>query len=249
MDEINKLIFESETIDLPEKSLHKYDDLAFKDSPIRSEQLERDFDSLLNFKKDELVVHANHGIGKFLGLKNLSNTECFLIEYQNKELLYVPVNSISQISPYIGIKDIPLDSLSKKKWSEKAQKSKLKAFDIASEILEAEAKRNLEESQKVSLDTTEYEKFCDTFKFTETPDQARVIREVIADLLSDKPQDRLICGEVGFGKTEIALRASFIVAQNNYQVCILAPTTVLAKQHFEVFKERFSDFPQRVCLL
>ena len=249
LDEINKLIFESETINLPEKSLNKSVDLVFKDSSIRSEQLERDFDSLLNFKKDELVVHANHGIGKFLGLKNLSNTECFLIEYQNNELLYVPVNSISQISPYIGVKDIPLDSLSKKKWSEKAQKSKLKAFDIASEILEAEAKRNLEESQKVSLDTTEYEKFCDTFKFTETPDQARVIREVIADLLSDKPQDRLICGEVGFGKTEIALRASFIVAQNNYQVCILAPTTVLAKQHFEVFKDRFSNFPQRVCLL
>ena len=224
-------------------------DLVFKDSSSSSEQLERDFDSLLNFKKDELVVHANHGIGKFLGLKNLNNTECFLIEYQNNELLYVPVNSISQISPYIGAKDIPLDSLSKKKWSEKSQKSKLKAFDIASEILEAEAKRNLEESQKVSLDTTEYEKFCDTFKFTETPDQARVIREVIADLLSDKPQDRLICGEVGFGKTEIALRASFIVAQNNYQVCILAPTTVLAKQHFEVFKDRFSNFPQRVCLL
>ncbi len=249
LDEINKLISDSETIDLPETSLKKSIDLVFKDSPLSSEELEKDFDSLLNFKKDELVVHANHGIGKFLGLKNLNNTECFLIEYQNNELLYVPVNSISQISPYIGVKDTPLDSLSKKKWSEKSQKSKLKAFDIASEILEAEAKRNLEESQKVYLNTTEYEKFCNTFKFTETPDQARVIREVINDLLSDKSQDRLICGEVGFGKTEIALRASFIVAQNNYQVCILAPTTVLAKQHFEVFKDRFSDFSQRVCLL
>ena len=249
LDEINNLISESETINLPETSFDKSLDLVVKDSSSSSEQLERDFDSLLNFKKNELVVHANHGIGKFLGLKNLNNTECFLIEYQNNELLYVPVNSISQITPYIGVKDIPLDSLSKKKWSEKSQKSKLKAFDIASEILEAEAKRNLEESQKVSLNVSEYEKFCDTFKFTETPDQERVIREVIADLLSDKPQDRLICGEVGFGKTEVALRASFIVAQNDYQVCILAPTTVLAKQHFEVFKERFSEFPYKTCLL
>ena len=88
-----------------------------------------------------MCIRDSHGIGKFLGLKNLNNTECFLIEYQNNELLYVPVNSISQITPYIGVKDIPLDSLSKKKWSEKSQKSKLKAFDIASEILEAEAKR------------------------------------------------------------------------------------------------------------
>ena len=191
LDEINNLISDSETINLPETSFDKSSDLVVKDSSSSSEQLERDFDSLLNFKKNELVVHANHGIGKFLGLKNLNNTECFLIEYQNNELLYVPVNSISQITPYIGVKDIPLDSLSKKKWSEKSQKSKLKAFDIASEILEAEAKRNLEESQKVSLNVSEYEKFCDTFKFTETPDQERVIREVIADLLSDKPQDRL----------------------------------------------------------
>ncbi len=249
LEEITKLISVSEKIHMLETSLDKSKDLDFKNSSFSSEKLERDFDSLLNFRKDELVVHANHGIGKFLGLKNLNNTECFLIEYQNNELLYVPVNSISQITPYIGGKDTPLDSLSKKKWSEKSQKSKLKAFDIASEILEAEAKRNLEKSQKVSFNASEYEKFCDTFKFTETPDQERVIREVIADLLSEKPQDRLICGEVGFGKTEVALRASFIVAQNNYQVCILAPTTVLAKQHFEVFKDRFSEFPQRVCLL
>jgi transcription-repair coupling factor (superfamily II helicase) len=226
LDEINNLISESETVDLPKKSLDKSLDSVFKDSSSSSEQLERDFDSLLNFKKDELVVHANHGIGKFLGLKNLNNTECFLIEYQNNELLYVPVDSYISNYSLHWRKRYPFRFLSKKKWSEKSQKSKLKAFDIASEILEAEAKRNLEESQKVSLDVSEYEKFCDTFKFTETPDQERVIREVIADLLSDKPQDRLICGEVGFGKTEVALRASFIVAQNNYQVCILAPTTV-----------------------
>ena len=123
-NEINKLISKSEKIDLPETFLNKPLDLVFKDPSSSSEQLERDFDSLLNFKKDELVVHANHGIGKFLGLKNLNNTECFLIEYQNNELLYVPVNSISQITPYIGVKDTPLDSLSKKKWSEKSQKSK-----------------------------------------------------------------------------------------------------------------------------
>ena len=101
----------------------------------------------------------------------------------------------------------------------------------------------------VLQDIDEYKKFCDGFNFSETPDQERAIKEVISDLISKKPQDRLICGEVGFGKTEVALRASFIVAQSNYQVCILAPTTVLAKQHFEGFKDRFADFPHNVCLL
>ena len=112
-----------------------------------------------------------------------------------------------------------------------------------------EAKRNLESSPEIKFDINAYEKFSDNFKFTETPDQDRVIKEVIQDLISKKPQDRLICGEVGFGKTEVALRASFIVADNNFQVCLLAPTTVLAKQHFEVFKKRFEDFPYKICLL
>ena len=249
LQDVTKLIDESEKIEISEEISDKIIDPIFKDSSDQPQKLEKDFDSLLNFKKDELVVHANHGIGKFLGLKNLNRTECFLIEYQNNDLIYVPVNDLSQITPYIGVKDIPLDSLNKKKWSEKSKKSKIKAFDIASEILEAEAKRSLEESSEISFDLDEYKKFCDGFNFSETPDQERAIKEVISDLISKKPQDRLICGEVGFGKTEVALRASFIVAQNNYQVCILAPTTVLAKQHFEVFKDRFADFPHNVCLL
>ena len=249
LEEINFLLSNAEELNISEEISIKDIDPIFKETSENLNQTKKDFDSLLNFKQGELVVHVNHGIGKFLGLKNLNKTECFLIEYLNNELLYVPVNSLSQITPYIGAKDIPLDSLSKKKWKEKTKKTKLKAFDVASEILEAEAKRNLEESPKIDINIDEYEKFTSTFKFTETPDQKRVINEVISDLISKKPQDRLICGEVGFGKTEVALRASFIVSQNSFQVCILAPTTVLAKQHFEVFKERFNEFPQKICLL
>ena len=249
LDEVSMLLENAEVIQIEPKQQANVEVQKIKEIKEISLKEEKDFDSLLNFKKDELVVHNNFGIGRFRGLKNLSNTECFLIEYDNGELLYVPVNSLSQITPYVGIKDISLDSLSKKKWKEKSNKSRIKAFDVATEILEAEAKRNLESSPEIKFDINAYEKFSDNFKFTETPDQDRVIKEVIQDLISKKPQDRLICGEVGFGKTEVALRASFIVADNNFQVCLLAPTTVLAKQHFEVFKKRFEDFPYKICLL
>ena len=186
-------------------------------------------------------MHTNHGIGIFKGLKNLSNTECFAIEYAEGETLYVPISSMNLLTPYHGNNEIKLDSLRKNNWKQKKEKTRKKAFDIAAELLEAEASRKIDKSIPLILEQKELEIFSKGFGFQETPDQTSVIAEVRNDLASEKPQDRLICGEVGFGKTEIALRAAFICAQNKKQVAVLAPTTILARQHYDLFCERFSD--------
>ena len=193
------------------------------------------------FKLEAKVVHTNHGIGIFKGLKNLINTECFAIEYAEGETLYVPISSMNLLTPYHGNNEIKLDSLRKNNWKQKKEKTRKKAFDIAAELLEAEASRKIDKSIPLILEQKELEIFSKGFGFQETPDQTSVIAEVRNDLASEKPQDRLICGEVGFGKTEIALRAAFICAQNKKQVAVLAPTTILARQHYDLFCERFSD--------
>ena len=191
------------------------------------------------FKIDNKVVHSNFGIGVFKGLKNLSNTECFAIEYAEGETLYVPISSMNLLTPYLGNSEIKLDSLSKNNWKLKKEKTRKKAFDIAAELLEAEATRKIDKSIPLIVNANDFEEFSNGFGFQETNDQASVINEVISDLAAEKPQDRLICGEVGFGKTEIALRAAFICAKNKQQVAVLAPTTILARQHYELFKDRF----------
>tara|TARA_B100000242_G_scaffold239652_1_gene179610 strand:- start:219 stop:2009 length:1791 start_codon:yes stop_codon:yes gene_type:complete len=145
------------------------------------------------------------------------------------------------LTPYHGNNEIKLDSLRKNNWKQKKEKTRKKAFDIAAELLEAEASRKIDKSIPLILEQKELEIFSKGFGFQETPDQTSVIAEVRNDLASEKPQDRLICGEVGFGKTEIALRAAFICAQNKKQVAVLAPTTILARQHYDLFCERFSD--------
>ena len=191
------------------------------------------------FKIGNRVVHTNFGIGIYRGLKNLNKTECFVIEYEGEEVLYVPVDSMNLLTPYVGNQDIKLDSLSKNNWKVKKEKSEKKAYDIAAELLEAEAKRRIDKSDILEVDKKDYEEFSSGFGFQETLDQAKTILEVKSDLAETKPQDRLVCGEVGFGKTEIALRAAFICAKNLKQVCILAPTTLLARQHYDLFIERF----------
>ena len=197
-----------------------------------------------------MYKRQNYGIGIYKGLKNLNNTECFVIEYEGEEILYIPVDSINVLTPYVGNQDIKLDSLSKNNWKLKKEKSEKKAYDIATELLEAEAKRKIEKSEQLIIpDQDKYQAFKDGFGFSETPDQAITISQVIDDLSVSKPQDRLICGEVGFGKTEIALRASYICSENLKQVCILAPTTLLARQHYELFKERFKNFNVKVDFL
>ncbi len=195
---------------------------------------------------DDYVVHLFHGIGIFRGLiniisKNITN-ECLEIEYKNDSKVYVPVESMHLVSKYFGAENISLDELGSKKWQKKKSLALKKTFDTAAELLDIQAKRDSKKGKKYTI-PEEYKEFCKEFPFIETLDQTTTISEIENDLENFRPMDRLVCGEVGFGKTEVAMRASFLAAFNNSQICVLVPTTVLAQQHYESFVKRFSKTP------
>ena len=195
---------------------------------------------------DDYVVHLFHGIGIFRGLKNIISqnitNECLEIEYKNDSKVYVPVESMHLVSKYFGAENISLDELGSKKWQKKKSLALKKTFDTAAELLDIQAKRDSKKGKKYTI-PEEYKEFCKEFPFIETLDQTTTISEIENDLKNFRPMDRLVCGEVGFGKTEVAMRASFLAAFNNSQICILVPTTVLAQQHYESFVKRFSKTP------
>ena len=195
------------------------------------------------------VVHDDHGIGIYQGLINMDiegiTTELLKIEYANKDLLYIPVTSIDQIKKYNKASGltITLNHLGTNKWQKIKKRAKQKINDLATDILEIEAKRKLSKGNKYEIYTNDYKRFIEDFPFAETDDQLRAMSDVHSDMLSEYPMDRLICGDVGFGKTEIIMRASFIAAMNNKQVLLLAPTTLLVEQHYKTFKKRFFNTP------
>ena len=195
---------------------------------------------------DDYVVHLFHGIGIFRGLINIISqnitNECLEIEYKNDSKVYVPVESMHLVSKYFGAENISLDELGSKKWQKKKSLALKKTFDTAAELLDIQAKRDSKKGKKYTI-PEEYKEFCKEFPFIETLDQTTTISEIENDLENFRPMDRLVCGEVGFGKTEVAMRASFLAAFNNSQICILVPTTVLAQQHYESFVKRFSKTP------
>lgn len=199
------------------------------------------------------VVHLEYGVGRYLGLQTFSdtNTEFLTIAYASNDKIYVPVTSLHLISRYTGSdsEHAPLHSLRSEQWQKEKNKAIEKIHDVAIELLEIYAKREAKKGYKYKFTSSDYQTFASGFLFTETDDQANAIQEIIQDMTSDRPMDRLICGDVGFGKTEVAMRAAFLAAQNGKQVCILAPTTLLADQHFNNFKERFIDFPITIELL
>ena len=196
---------------------------------------------------NDLVVHLFHGIGIFKGLKNIKtksiSNECLEIEYRNNSKVFVPIESMHLVSKYFGPEEITIDELGSKKWERKKSIAIKKTFDTAAELLNTQAKRNSRKGKKYRIPKDEYNQFCGEFQFIETQDQKNTILEIENDLQDSIPMDRLVCGEVGFGKTEVAMRASFISAFNNCQACILVPTTVLAQQHYESFANRFSNSP------
>lgn len=204
-------------------------------------------------EEGDLVVHLSHGIGRFLGLKQIESfvgrTECLQIEYSEKSKVYVPIEHMNLVSKYFGPEDKPLDSLGSTRWQKRKEKALKQTFDTAAELLELQAKRESKIGFNYSIPAKELEEFSSNFPYQETFDQNRTINEVIADLSSVKPMDRLVCGEVGFGKTEVALRASFIASYNSKQTCILVPTTLLASQHHKTFKERFQNTGVNVAAL
>jgi len=201
------------------------------------------------------VVHLDHGIGRYQGLQTLEaggiTTEYVTLEYQGGAKLYVPVASLHLISRYSGGAEdtAPIHKLGGETWAKARKKAAEKVRDVAAELLDVYAKREMKPGFKFKLDREAYADFCTGFPFEETHDQALAINAVLSDMCQAKAMDRLVCGDVGFGKTEVAMRAAFIAVDNNKQVTVLVPTTLLAQQHFENFRDRFANTPVRVEVL
>lgn len=201
------------------------------------------------------VVHLQFGVGRYQGLKTLENNgtanEFLVLSYAGDDKIYVPVTSLHFISRYTGVdsEHAPLHKLGSDLWQKEKRKAAEKINDVAIELLEIYAKREAKPGHAYEFHSEEYQNFASGFPFTETTDQLRAIEEIIKDLQAARPMDRLICGDVGFGKTEVAMRAAFLAVQNNRQVCVLVPTTLLAGQHFETFRDRFAQFPIKIELL
>lgn len=202
----------------------------------------------------DAVVHIEHGVGRYLGLQVIRadnmETECLVLEYANASKLYVPVSSLHLINQFSGV-DIahaPLHALGGKVWEKAKNKALTKIKDVAAELLDIYAQRE-SKAGFIYEKPKEYETFADEFPFEETKDQQSAIDAVLKDMISPRYMDRLICGDVGFGKTEVAMRAAFIATQNHKQVAVLVPTTVLAEQHYQNFKNRFANWPIKIAAL
>jgi len=201
------------------------------------------------------VVHEEHGIGRYLGLVTLDVgdgvTEFLELIYANDAKLYVPVSNLHVISRYSGASPeaAPLHELGSGQWERAKRKAAQQAHDTAAELLNLYAQRAARTGHAFSFKTHDYEAFAEGFGFEETPDQQAAIDAVIADLAAGRPMDRLVCGDVGFGKTEVALRAAFVALADGKQVALLVPTTLLAEQHFQVFSDRFADWPVKLAEL
>ncbi|MCJ2377955.1 transcription-repair coupling factor [Vibrio sp. ZSDZ34] len=211
--------------------------------------------NLAELKPGQPVVHIDHGIGRYVGLQTLEagglTTEYVTLEYQNEAKLYVPVASLNLIGRYSGGADdtAPLNKLGGEAWAKARRKAAEKVRDVAAELLDVYAKRELKPGFKFKLDRDQYATFKAGFPFEETDDQAQAINAVMSDMCQPKAMDRLVCGDVGFGKTEVAMRAAFVSTDNGKQVAVLVPTTLLAQQHFENFRDRFANLPIRVEVL
>ena len=197
------------------------------------------------------VVHEEHGIGRYRGLVLMGEDEMLQLEYANEAQLYVPVSQLHLISRYSGQahENVALHKLGSGAWNKAKRKAAEKARDTAAELLNLYAQRAAQSGHKFEINELDYQAFADGFGYEETEDQAAAIAAVIKDLTQAKPMDRLVCGDVGFGKTEVALRAAFVAVMGGKQVAVLAPTTLLVEQHAQNFADRFADFPVKVASL
>jgi len=198
------------------------------------------------------IVHEEHGVGRYLGLQSLDiegdGTEFLTIEYYGGDKLYVPVANLHLVSRYTGsgAENAPWHKLGNEQWSRARQKAAERARDVAAELLDVYARREAKKGIFFDTQLLEYNTFASSFAYEETPDQLSAIDDVLADMGSDKPMDRVVCGDVGFGKTEVAMRAVFIAASNGKQAAVLAPTTLLTQQHYQSFSDRFAEWPFRI---
>lgn len=201
------------------------------------------------------VVHEEHGVGRYLGLQSLNvgklSEEFLVLEYAGNDKLYVPVLSLHLISRYLGSspETAPLHKLGSEVWPRARRRASEKARDVAVELLDIYARRAARKGHAYPPPDEQYRGFTANFPFEETPDQADAIDDVIQDMIKEQPMDRLVCGDVGFGKTEVAMRAAFLAVQGGRQVAVLVPTTLLAQQHYENFRDRFADLPVQIDVL
>jgi len=222
---------------------------------VRATQIDNLLRDLSELKPSDPVVHAQYGVGKYLGLINMDlgdgDTEFLHLEYAKGDKLYVPVANLHLISRYSGAGEgaAPLHKLGTDQWEKARNRAMKAARDTAAELLNLYALRAAREGHAFNFSPHDYEAFAEGFGYEETPDQAAAILAVMADMQSGKPMDRLVCGDVGFGKTEVALRAAFMAVMGGYQVAVLVPTTLLAEQHFQNFSDRFSAWPIKLAEL
>ena len=225
----------------------------------RRQKPTRDADTIIrnltDLSEGDPVVHEEHGVGRYQGMQKLTTggieQEFIMLEYARKDKLYVPVSSLHLISRYTGVsaEHAPLHTLGTEHWDKVKRKAAQKAHDVAAELLEIHARRAAQKGHAFPFNELEYLAFAETFPFEETPDQAAAIGTVIKDMISDQPMDRVTCGDVGFGKTEVAMRATFVAANAGKQVAIIAPTTLLVQQHAKNFQDRFADWPFKIASL
>ena len=218
-------------------------------------ELENIINNLNELSIGSPVVHQEHGVGRYLGLQTLTvggiASEFLMLEYANNDKLYVPVSMLQVISRYTGMnpEDAPLHKLGGDAWQKIKNKAIARIHDVAAELLEIHAKRAIKQGHSFVIDAEDYQAFADAFPFQETPDQQSAIEAILHDMASPQPMDRVICGDVGFGKTEVAMRAAFIAATAGKQVAVLVPTTLLAQQHYQNFQDRFADWAVKVEVL
>jgi transcription-repair coupling factor (superfamily II helicase) len=200
----------------------------------------------------DLVVHVDHGIGRFVGLATIQAAgaphDCLEIHYAGNDKLYLPVENIELLSRY-GSEEtaVDLDRLGGTGWQTRKARMKSRIREMAGELIKIAAERQLREAPRLTLDQGAYDEFCAGFPYAETEDQLAAINATLDDLASGRPMDRLVCGDVGFGKTEVALRAAFVTAMSGRQVAVVVPTTLLARQHYKTFTERFRGFPVKLA--
>ena len=229
-------------------------DREIKGIRVKRERVEKKalrYKTVDEIAEQDYVIHENFGVGIFLGLENIDGQDYLKIKYADEDKLYVPLDGINKIEKYINISDVipEIYKLGRKGFRRKKARLSEDIEIFAKEIIKIQAKRNLANGFKFSKDTVMQEEFEEAFPFTETPGQLKAIEDVKRDMESGKVMDRLVCGDVGYGKTEVAIRAAFKAIMDGKQVVLLVPTTVLAEQHYERFSERFKNYPINIEIL
>lgn len=247
-DKINKLISSLSDEDKNDFILASDKDLDFGENfnNLSDKSIDKILKEQTNLKKNDIVIHIEHGLGRFLGLETVDydgiKNDFLKIEYANNSTLLIPIENIDLITKYSEPNAlIKLDTLGSSRWSARKAKIRQNIKDISNELIRIASQRKLLKAPVISRKNGEYEEFENKFEFELTRDQKKALDQIENDLQKGMPMDRLLCGDVGYGKTEVAIRAAFLVASNNYQVVIIAPTTLLANQHYKKFCERFKD--------